>query len=224
MSYRKKPFAFDEWYHCYSRSIDTNDIFKSKIDHERFLEALYLCNSDKSIPRSYIRKPSFDELLSLERGAPIVGIGAYCLMPNHFHLLLKETSEGGISKFMQRLGTSFSMYFNTKYQRVGNVFVKPFRSKHIHNDQYLSQIVQYIHLNPAELFEARWKEGVLKDEHGLEEKLRGYHYSSLPDYVGQERIETRILTQNEKNFLSPTLPRLTSVIEEAALYFRENNV
>lgn len=141
-------------------------------------------------------------------------------MPNHFHILLQETIERGISKFMQKVGTSFAMYFNVKRKHVGNVFIKPFRSKHIKDDLYLRQVAQYIHLNPAELFEPGWKRGTVRNMRLLEKRLSAYHYSSLPDYCGARRPEKAILNTKAIELLKDA-PLLATVLEEAAAYYAE---
>ena len=148
----RKPFAPDEWYHCYSRGVDKRTTFESPREYKRFIELLYLCNSEEPIHRSNLLNKTNEEILSVLRGAPLVSIGAYCLMPNHFHLLLKDLSEegDGISRFMQKLGTAYTMFFNTSRERTGNLFVKPFRSKHIKDDEYLKRVTQYIPFNPIE--------------------------------------------------------------------------
>ncbi|MEK7109124.1 MAG: transposase [Patescibacteria group bacterium] len=143
--------------------------------------------------------------MQLPRSDALVAIGAYCLMPTHFHLLIKELKPGGITKFMQKVGTSYTMYFNIKRERVGGLFVTPFRSKHINDDRYLQQVAQYIHLNPHETV-------------GLKE-LRNYPYSSFPDYCGESRVTQTILDKEAFNFFTDTMPAPETLIEEAAEYF-----
>lgn len=151
----------------------------TRIDYERFLGLLYICNSTETIHRSDLYSRSLAEIFTIKRREPLVGIGAFCLMPNHFHLLLKEIRHGGISLFMRKLGTAYAMYFNIKYERTGNLFIKPFRSRHIRDDEYLQYVIQYIHCNPAELFEPMWKKGEVKELKELEKKLLEYPYSSF---------------------------------------------
>ena len=151
----------------------------TRTDYERFLGLLHICNSRETIHRSDLFRRSLAEIFMIERKEPLVGIGAFCLMPNHFHLLLKEIRHGGISLFMRKLGTSYAMYFNIKHERTGNLFVKPFRSRHIKDDEYLQCVIQYIHCNPAEIFEPMWKKGEVQELKELERKLLEYPYSSF---------------------------------------------
>lgn len=221
MSYRRTSFTPGEWYHCYSRSIDKQTVFLDEQDFRRFLQALYLANSDPKINRGDFRNYSHDYILCMPRGISLVNIAAYALMPNHFHILLQEKEVHGTSKFMQKLGTSFAMYFNEKYDHVGNVFIKPFRAKHISSDEYLRRVRQYIHLNPAELFEPRWKEGKVQNLYTLETKLQNYFYTSIPDYYQPNgRIEKAILDPEAMNFLHEA-PELLSVLKEARDYYLE---
>jgi putative transposase len=220
MSQRPIAFSDDEWYHCYSRSIDRQPVFKDTADYNRFLESLYLCNGNRRLLRSAMYRPSHEHLLTLERGSPLVAVGAYCLMPNHFHLLLRQVSDNGISTFMQKVGTSFSMYYNTKYEHIGNVFIKPFRAKHIEKDDYFQQIVQYIHLNPVEIFEPRWKEAVVRDMKRLPQKLKSYQYSSFLDFDGLKRPENAIVDQSVIQMLEKP-PNMQDMLFEAAAYYRD---
>lgn len=224
MAQRLVPFAVDEWYHCYSRGVEKRKIFFDTKDYNRFLHALYLCNSDSPVHRSNLRGSSNATILSTQRGSPLVAIGAYCLMPNHFHLLLKEISEGGISMFMQKLGTAYSMYFNIKYEHQGGLFAKPFKSKHVSDDRYLRRVVQYIHLNPVEIFEPRWKQGVVHDTQGLQNKTERYRYSSLMDYSDSNRDEKTILDRNEIDFIGSEFSPLDEVLEEMVEYYKEINL
>ena len=99
-----------------------------------------------------------------------ISIICYCLMPNHFHLLLKQDSDVPIYKFMQILHTSYSMYFNRKYNKVGHLFQGKYKQKEVDKDEYLLQLSSYIHFNPV------------KD--GLIDNLDDYQWSSYPDYIG----------------------------------------
>ena len=116
---RKDPFITGEYYHIYNRGIDKRVIFKSENDYKRFIMLLYICNSKDNLFRldNLInqQQKEFNEIMILDRGELIVSIGAWCLMNNHFHLLIKQEIDGGITKFMRKLGTGYSMFFNIKY-------------------------------------------------------------------------------------------------------------
>jgi len=222
MAYRRTPFAPKEWYHIYSRGIDKRTIFDDEYDFQRFKKLLYLANSVKAVDLESLKNTSYNKIFELPRGSTFVAIGAYCLMQNHPHIVLQEKEDGGITSFMHKLGTAYPAYYNKKYCRIGNLMVKPFRSKHIDTDTYLHRVVQYIHLNPAEIYEAGWKHGKVKDIRVLEKKLLQYTHSSLPDYFGkEERPEKAIIDPQAYLLLADNLPPLVSVLTDAAEYYKE---
>lgn len=221
MGYRREPIVPGEWYHCYTRGIDGRKTFEDVFDYQRFTQALYLSNNTTTIERSLFWHLTHEQIFELQREAPLVAIGAYALMPNHFHLLLKEIEEGGISKFMQRLGTSYAMYFNERYKHIGNIFVKPFRSRHVKTDNYLRRIVAYIHCNPAEIFEPGWKEGRVSDTKLLQQKLEGFPHASLIDYQNPKRPESKLLDWDSiHNLLDEQMPPLVTLIPETIAYYQ----
>ena len=130
-----------------------------------------------------------------ERGESIVDIGAYCLMSNHFHLLVREQKEGGISKFLEKLSTAYSKFFNKKYERTGSLFEGRFRAAHVDSDEYLKYLFSYIHLNPVKLVDPKWKENGIKDKIKSKGHLDSYRYSSYQDYRGLNREEGLILNR-----------------------------
>lgn len=220
MAYRRVPFSVEEFYHCYTRGIDGRATFQDQRDYERFLQALYVCNSAREIRRDSLNNFSHNAILQVERDTPLVSIVAYCLMPNHYHLVLQEIVEGGIVRFMQKVGTLYTMYFNAKNERIGSLFVGPFRSKHIHDDGYLKRVIPYVHLNPAELFEQEWKNGVVTNMPLLRKNIAEYRFSSLPDYIGAIRPESSILDWGTIVDIHEQLPALYSVVGDAAAYYR----
>jgi REP element-mobilizing transposase RayT len=220
MGYRRTPFVEGEWYHCYNRGIDKRIVFNSPEDFERFVQLLYLANDSRHIDRENTRRMPLEAVLALPREEPLVTIGAWCLMNNHFHLLLQEKTKDGISKFLHKIGTGYTKYFNLKNERIGNLMVKPFRSKHVADDRYFRRVVSYIHLNPAELFERGWKKGAVKDPGLLKEKVLAYPYSSLGDYsVATPRIERVLLDTEAKLFIGDTMPHVKEMLADAAAYY-----
>ena len=140
MARRNHNFAVGEYYHCYNRGVDKRTIFLDSKDFQYFLKALITYNSAKAIKKMRLYNQEDHE-------KPIVEIVAYCLLPNHFHLLLKELEPNGISKFLQKTSISYTMAFNEKYKRSGVLFQGPFKSKHIETDQDLQQVIAYITYN-----------------------------------------------------------------------------
>jgi putative transposase len=131
------------------------------------------------------------------REETLVNTGAYCLMPNHFHILVKEKAENGTSKFMQKVSTAYSMYFNKKYKRTGGLFEGKFKSQHMSTDRYLKYIFSYIHLNPIKLIDSKWKEKGLKNLKESLIHLKTYQYSSYLDYLKEDRLRLKIIDKKE---------------------------
>ncbi len=199
---RKDPFVNGEYYHIYNRGVDKRVIFKSKRDYERFMMLLYIANSSDSFRLDEIlhrQHKTFNEILVLDRGEPLVSIGVWCLMTNHFHLLIRQEVDGGITKFMRKLGVGYSMFFNIRYQRTGALFGGLFKSKLIGvDDNYMRQLFGYIHINPLEIEFPDWKDRIKKPSGDMKKFLESYRYSSYLDYIGVDRVEKNIL--NIKNF------------------------
>ena len=220
----RNPFAVDEWYHCYNRGVDKRTVFEDAGDYNRFLLLLYLGNGSVPLRLSNLKNQNIRAVLkdiSLEREEPLVEIGTYTLMPNHFHLALKEITKSGIAIFMQKIFTAYTMYFNKKYERTGALFAGPFKSRHVDDDRYLKHLVSYQHLNVVELFEPKWKDGFgnLKK---IERQLKEYPYSSLPDFLGHKRPERKILGDSIFE-LYDSIPTLTEIIDDAHAYYAERN-
>src|SRR3989338_5660791 len=197
--FRKDAFIPGEFYHIYNRGIDKRIIFKSPYDYQRFMMLLYIANNQEPLRLDDLlnqnkNNKTYQDMFFVRRGGPLVSIGAWCIMPNHFHLLLRERVEGGISKFMKKVGTGYSMYFNIKYQRAGNLFGGPFKSKYIAKDLYLKHLFGYINLNPLDIQFPEWERLIDKQNSKIwQEFLKKYLYSSFQDYIGVNRGERSIL-------------------------------
>lgn len=192
MSQRPISFSEGEFYHVYNRGTDKRSIYLDKSDYKRFVELLYLSNSSHSFVVRDIYRNN-EDIYEYDRGDSLVAIGTYCLMPNHFHILVTPLVENGISKFMNKLCTSYSMYFNKKYNRTGALFQGKFKAEHADTDEYLKYLYAYIHLNPVKLIDSTWKEEGIKDAAKSFDFAASFQYSSLPDYLGKIREENIIL-------------------------------
>jgi REP element-mobilizing transposase RayT len=190
---RRFTFAPKEFYHIYNRGVDKRIVFLDDKDCDRFVALLYLCNNTESVHFSDYGSLELDKLLSIPRGEKLVSIGAYCLMPNHSHILLMEDKEGGVSLFMQKVSTAYTMYFNIKYERTGALFAGRFKAQHANNNNYLKYLFAYIHLNPVKLIEPKWREKGVLNKVKVSNFLNSYKYSSYLDYKGINRTENAIL-------------------------------
>lgn len=190
---RKFKFSIGEYYHVYNRGTDKRVIFMDEEDRQRFSDLMFLCNSKRNI---IFRDIPIGEAYVFERGDTLVDIGAYCLMQNHFHILIREKIDKGVSTFMQKLLTSYSMYFNMKYKRSGSLYEGPFRANYVNNNEYLKYLFAYIHLNPVKIIDPMWKENGIRDKKTAKEHLSKYTYSSYPEYLGVLREEGKILNRS----------------------------
>ena len=185
-------FSPGEFYHLYNRGTERRTVFLSPKEYERFVLLLYIANnaSQFHLPTKVSTQQS---LFATPREKTLVDIAAYCLMPNHFHLLIREKEKGGISRFMQKLMTGYTMYFNAKQERSGVLFQGKFKATHAVGNRYLKYLIAYIHLNPVKLIEPKWKETGITHKKRAEHYLIKYRYSSYPDHIGQERPENNVI-------------------------------
>jgi len=206
---RKVSLVGGEYYHIFNRGNSKQKIFLDDKDRDRFLKLLYLCNSKRSIDfreqvvRAKINAWDFD------KGVPIVFIGAWVLMPNHFHLYITASAEGAKARlsqdnaiivFMHKVLTAYSKYFNAKYNRTGSLFEGKFKSVHISRDNQAKYLFSYIHLNPLKLINPKWKEKSLINKKNMLKFLASYKWSSYFDYLMIPRVENKIL--NRENFVN----------------------
>ena len=146
MSTRKNNFATGEFYHVYNRGVDKRIIFTDEHDLNRFFKSMVEFNTIDPIGSLY--EHSFRQLggETPKLTEKLVNIIAYCLNPNHFHLILEQLLDGGISEFMKRLG-GYTSYFNNKYKRSGSLFQGTFKNAHIDSNEYLLHASSYVNLN-----------------------------------------------------------------------------
>ena len=208
MATRKTPFIKGEYYHIYNRGNSKQKIFLDESDYKHFTKLLFICNSKINFKfRDNIVDPKIDAF-KFERGEQIISIGAWVLMPNHFHLYLtidpersdewENNEKNYISEFMRKLSTSYVKYFNKKYDRTGGLFEGSFKAVHIKGDNQAKYLFSYIHLNPVKIIQEDWKEEGLKDIKLVLEFLDQYKWSSYFDYKKITRRENKIL--NTKSF------------------------
>lgn len=192
---RSQELAPGEFYHVYNRGTDKREVFLRLTDYERFVSLLYLSNSTRHVVCNR-RNTTIADIFNKHRDETLVDICAYCLMPNHFHILIKEKEEAGMSKFMHKLTTSYAMYFNKKYDRTGTLFEGRYKTQHVNTDIYLKYLLSYIHLNPLKIIEPLWKEKGVENREVCREFLEAYTYSSFLDYMDIKRPENAILNKN----------------------------
>ena len=150
---RKEPLVTGEYYHIYNRGVDKRDIFNDLKDLARFKESIKQFNQIEGIGslemyHKSISVRALDSHLQL-KSEPLVAIVAFCINPNHFHFILKQLIDGGISKFLQKLQGGYTYYFNQKNQRSGSLFQGTFKSKLVKDEDYFRKIFGYTNKNYA---------------------------------------------------------------------------
>ena len=173
-----KTYVEGGYYHIYNRGVEKRSIFKDQQDYKVFLK--YLKESLSYPPKPEDIKTIFTLQGENFKGIPRkpknfhkeISLMAYCLIPNHFHLLIKQEPKDSIERFLKSLLTRYSMFFNKKYQRIGGLFQGPYKAILITDDNYLLHLSRYIHLNPSEYTD------------NLTET-----YSSYADYLGLRKTK-----------------------------------
>lgn len=178
MPARFVPLVNDHFYHIFNRGVNKQPIFQGVRDYKRAMGILEFYSFNPKLRFSKFLLLSQEErnnfMDSLHKiNDKLVDIICFCLMPNHFHLLLNQLKDNGISKFMANLQNSFTRYFNTKHERIGPLLQGQFKAVLIEDDNQLLHVSRYIHLNPYSSF-------IVKDLASLEK----YPWSSLSEYLG----------------------------------------
>lgn len=209
---RKDRLVNNEYYHVFNRGVDKREVFTCPDDLERFMQSMDEFNTLKPIGSIYEN--------SFLKGKPQLGgstsklveFVCYCVNPNHYHFILKQVADGGIEKFMQRIGTGYTMFFNNKNKRSGALFQGRFKSKLIDNNEYLLHLSAYVNLNDrvhrlgGSTSKSSWeeyvseKEGFCGGEKGLileqfknVEEYKKFAESSLEDIQQRREMEDLLI-------------------------------
>ncbi|MFA7201572.1 MAG: transposase [Candidatus Paceibacterota bacterium] len=192
---RKISFSNDGIYHIFNRGVDKRTIFLEDGDYFRFIHDLYEFNDESPAENIYYKTSSLQSYdvgnrkIQKKVRTLLVDIIAFCIMPNHFHLLVKQRVENGITLFMKKLGGGYANYFNTKNERSGTLFQGRFQAVPIDTDEYLTYIPFYIHANPIELYDPGCKEsGFSKNKKDVLHFLESYRWSNFPDCIGKKNF------------------------------------
>jgi len=219
MSRKPRQFVEGEFYHIVLRRLQNEPLFIDADDYYRGIFSLYEFNDLKPARirerraararfKKTIRKVDQGQtsvktigldrsLVMIDKRELVVEILTFCLMSNHIHLLVRELKKGGISKFMQKLGSGLASHFKNKYgiKLRGYFFQDRFTAVHIKTDQQLRIIFVYIHTNPISLIKPKWKEEGITNPKKVIEFVENYKWSSYPDYIGKKNFPS--LTKRE---------------------------
>lgn len=188
-------------YHILNRGVDGRKIFIDEKDYFRFVHDLFEFNDENSafnigyhftknrknqsidVGRQYIAKSKEREPRKL-----MAEILAFCLMPNHYHLLLRPKKDESVAGFIKKINGGYAKYFNNKYQRAGALFQGKYKSILIEKDAHFIHLPYYIHSNPLDLKFPEWRSKEIKNYKEAMKFLENYRWSSFPDYIGKKNF------------------------------------
>ena len=190
-----------ELYHLLNRGVDKRQIFLDNQDRARFVHDLYefndsvsATNTVRGLPPDSPEAIMFDLVGRTSERDPIVDIHGWCIMGNHYHLLVSEIVDGGITKFIMKLNVGYAKYFNERYKRVGTLFQGRTKKIHVNSDAYFLHILHYIHLNPLDFLKGAesWRTLEIKNAKDALAYLNTYRWSSYLDYCGKKNFPSII--------------------------------
>lgn len=178
MPIRKELLVNGEIYHVYNRSVGNLEIFSAKREFFRSFDLLNYYRFEQPLKFSKFKTLSWKNkknyLEKIKKSSPLVEIYAYAIMPDHYHILLKQLKDQGIKNFISDFQNGFAKYFNIKNESRGSLFVNPFKAKRITSDQIFTHLCRYIHLNPVTSYLIKF------------ESLKTHPMTSFPHYFGIE--------------------------------------
>jgi len=193
-----KEYIEGGYYHIYNRGVDKRTIFEDDQDYKTFLSYLkfYLTAPNLRGDSSQDKIPPSKQLNNYHEQISLI---SYCLMPNHFHIMVQQHTYDTINYFMRSLATKYVRYFNTKHNRIGPLFQGTYKAAHITNEYQFTYLTKYIHRNPLSL--PAYKESPRRE-------LHTYQYSSYPNYLGQFS-QSWITKDDILTYFSNTNPNLS---------------
>lgn len=196
-----------EIFHTLNRGVDKRSIFLDDQDRYRFVHDLFEFNDQNWVNSTSKLFSQQNDIASRDTEARpkklLVCLHAFCLMLNHYHLLLSPLIEGGVARFMKKLNMGYAKYFNTKYGRSGALFEGRYKSVRVVKESHFIHLPYYIHLNPLDIIAPEWRDGMLKNYDGAVKFLESYKWSSFRDYIGQRNFPS----VTSRNFLLHFLGR-----------------
>ena len=186
-----------EFYHVYNRGVEKRSVVLDDGDRIRFVRSLYVFNDCNNAPNAITQKNT-----NRKRNV-LVHIHAWCLMDNHYHLLLSPVNDENLnmSKFMKKLNMGYAKFFNEKYNRSGLLWQGKYKKVLIKHDGQFMYVPYYIHLNPLDFTHPEWRTGGLSNTQDALDTLKSYRWSSYCDYIGEKNFPSLITTK----YISSTL-------------------
>ena len=205
-----------EWYHVLNRGVDKREIVLDDTDRARFLHDLFTFNDQQATINFKLSEKR-------EQQRPrklLVRLHAFCLMGNHYHLLLSDIAPNGMSLFMKKLNMGYARYFNEKYERTGALWQGKYKKKLIERDAHFLYIPYYIHLNPLDFSMPEWREGRVADTEKALKYLADYRWSSHLDYLGTKNFPS----VTEREYLAPIIGTRERYRKEIARIIKDPDI
>ena len=224
MPIRTTPLVNNQYYHVYNRGVARNPTFFGKKDYERFISLLsYYRFTSPPLRFSKFLLQTVENrekiLHGLSGSSQEVSVCCYCLMPNHFHLLLRQMSDKGISDFMKRVSDGFTKYINIKHKRVGPVFQGAFKAVRIESDEQLIHVSRYIHINPIVDFVVKTINDLLEYPWS---SIKSYLYPEVNRFVDGETVLSQFSSREKyKEFILNQIDYAQTLREIKHLCFME---
>lgn len=181
-----------EIFHTLNRGVDKRSIFLDDQDRFRFIHDLYEFNNQDWIGTTFRDFSKMNDIASRtvknDARKLLVDVHMFCLMPNHYHLLLSPRVENGVSRFMKKLNMGYAKYFNQKYQRRGALFEGRYKAVLVKKESHFIHLPFYIHLNPLDLITPEWRHGRIHNLNKTVGFLENYRWSSFLDYCGKDNF------------------------------------
>lgn len=196
MSYYKRNIVAGEIYHVVNRGVDKRTIFMDQIDYLRFIHDLFEFNDQNPVTNTAYSFNNHSPTKIIDVARPnikkkrelLVEIIAFCMMPNHYHLLLRPLTDDALKIFLKKLNMGYAKYFNEKYDRSGALFQGRYKSVPVTREQHFIYLPYYIHLNPLDLVTPEWRDKKMRDSKKAMQFLEKYCWSSHLDYLGKKNF------------------------------------
>ena len=195
----RPQFFTEEIYHVFNRGVEKRKVFMNEKDYFRFIHDMFEFNDENPAVNLGFHFDAYgssklvkSDFASKKLKKKLVEILCFCLMPNHYHFLLRQLTDGGITEFMRKIGTGYTNYFNLKNKRVGPLFQGKFKAVHISEESHLTYLPYYIHLNPLDLIMPEWRDQKIRNPKHALNFLETYRWSSYLDYIGKKNYPSVI--------------------------------
>jgi putative transposase len=200
----KKCHEQQDYYHAFNHGAHAAPLFHDKEDFERFLVLLYIANNTGHF---ILRDMKAEDIFATMHTRALVDITAYCLLPDHYHIILRDRQLNGTRHFIHKVGTAYVMYYNRKYDHKGTVFAGTYRARRVPDQSRLYELIGRIHLYPfsvkvnedevgeKEISKDEKKERLGTNMKKAVDQASQYEYSSMRDYLGEDRPQKVILTR-----------------------------